>query len=137
MLLKIKRSQKSSMMGNAVFALDFRAEISDEERKLIDKYKLGRAVAYSSEAFQKNLDTAVGMRNGGVGLLKGMASFASAMLFNLKITMNDLADGQHLEMKNLNEMLSAENQIVQACNNMKAFLATAKSFDGHEETIEI
>ena len=28
MLLKIKRSQKSSMMGNALFALDFRAEVS-------------------------------------------------------------------------------------------------------------
>jgi len=47
MLLKIKRSQKSSMMGNALFALDFRAEFAREERELIDKYKLGKMIAYS------------------------------------------------------------------------------------------
>ena len=136
MLLKIKRAQKSSMMGNAVFSLDFKAEISEEERKLIDKYKLGKSVVYSSEAFQKNADTASAMGK-GVGLVKGMTSFATALLFNLKITINDLVDGRHLEMKDLEEMISAEEQIVQACNNLKAHLSTAKSFDGREVTIEI
>ncbi|MBJ7533313.1 hypothetical protein JDN40_04220 [Rhodomicrobium vannielii ATCC 17100] len=136
MLLKIKRAQKSSMMGNALFSLDFKAEISEEERKLIDKYKLGRSVVYSSEAFQKNLANA-GAIGQGVGFVKGVTSIASALLFNLKITINDLVDGRHLEMKDLDEMISAEQQIVQACNNLKAHLAAAKSFDGREVTIEI
>jgi hypothetical protein len=58
MLLKIKRAQKSTMIGNPLFALDFRAEVSAEERSLIDKYKLGKDVVYTSENFRKNAVTA-------------------------------------------------------------------------------
>lgn len=136
-LLKIKRAQKSTMMGTAVFSLDFKAEISEEERKLIDKYKLGRSVVYSSEAFQKNLANAGAISQGQVGFLKGVTSIANVLLFNLKITINELVDGRHLEMKDLDEMLSAEEQVVQACNNLKGHLSAAKSFDGREVTIEI
>src|SRR5271166_2079275 len=106
MLLKIKRAQKSSMMGSAVFSLDFKAEISEEERKLIDKYKLGKSIVYSSEAFQKNLADVQGAGKGQVGFFKGMTSLASALLFNMKISINDLVDGRHLEMKDLEEMIS-------------------------------
>jgi hypothetical protein len=65
MLLKIKRAQKSSMMGSAVFALDFRAEVSREERDLIDRYKLGKDIIYSSENFRKNAVTAATAANSG------------------------------------------------------------------------
>lgn len=137
MLLKIKRAQKSTMMGNALFSLDFKAEVSDEERKLIDKYKLGKSIVYSSEAFQKNAAAFQDAKaQGGGGFLKGMAAIASSF-FNLKISVNDLVDGRHIEMKDLDEMISAEQQIVQACNNLKAHLAAAKTFDGREDTIEI
>lgn len=137
MLLRIRRSQKSSMLGTAVFGLDFKADISKEERALIDKYKLGKTIVYSSEAFQRNATTVAASKEGHVSVLKGMTSLASALLFNLKITANDLIDGKHIEMKDLDEMLSAEDQIVQACNNLKAHLAAAKSFDGREVTVEI
>ena len=137
MLLRIRRAQKSSMMGSAVFSLDFKADVSKEERTLIDRYKLGKTIVYSSEAFQKNVSTAAAASQGQVGFLKGMTSLASALLFNLKISVNDLVDGHHIEMKDLNEMLSAEDQIVQACNNLKAHLAAAKTFDGREDTVEI
>lgn len=136
MLLKIKRAQKSSMMGSAIFTIDFAADISKEERALIDKYKLGKTIVYSSEAFQKNASTAAATGQ-SVGILKGAMSLANALLFNLKITINDLVDGKHLEMKDLEEMVSAEDQIVKACNNLKGFLAVAKSFDGRTDTIEI
>jgi len=125
------------MMGNAVFSLDFKVDVSREERTLIDRYKLGKTIVYSSEAFQKNVATAAASKDGHVSVLKGMTSLASALLFNLKISVNDLVDGHHLEMKDLGEMLSAEEQIVQACNNLKAHLAAAKSFDGREDTVEI
>ncbi len=136
MLLKIKRAQKSSMMGAAVFTLDFQAEISKEERALIDKYKLGKMIVYSSEAFQKNASTAAATGQ-GVGILKGAMSFATALLFNLKISIDDLVGGKHLEMKDLDELVSAEDQVVKACNNLKGYLSVAKSFDGRTDTIEI
>jgi hypothetical protein len=83
MLLKIRRGQKPSMMGSMIFTLDFRAEISQEERKLIEKYKLGKMIAYSSEAYQKNV--AVAKETGRqVSLLQGYTALAKAMIFNLK-----------------------------------------------------
>jgi hypothetical protein len=143
MLLKIKRSQKSSLMGKAVFGLSFRADVSKEELALIDKYKLGRTMVYSSEAFQKNAAIASTMGQGeslkeqGAGLLVGMKSLASALLFNLKVTIDDLIHGKYLEMKDLQELLSAEEQIVQACQNLKAYLEAAQGFDGREVVVEI
>ena len=143
MLLKIKRSQKSSMLGKAVFGLAFRADVSNEERALIDKYKLGGTIVYCSEAFQKNAAMASTMGQGGtlkeqgVGLLVGMKSLASAMLFNLRVTVDDLIHGKRVEMKDLQELLSAEEQIVQACNNLKAYLTAAQGFDGREVVVEI
>jgi hypothetical protein len=138
MLLKIKRAQKSSMMGSAVFALDFRAEVSREERDLIDKYKLGKDIIYSSENFRKNAVTAATATNSGdmLGIAKSLTATVST-LFNLKISTNDLINGKHVEMKDLGELLSAEEQVVTACNNLKAYLAAARTFDGREDTIEI
>ena len=139
MLLKIKRSQKSSMLGNAVFGLDFRADVSNEERSLIDKYKLGKDIIYSSENFQKNVATAVtaGASGNMLGAAKSIAAGIGARFFNLKITINDLIDGKHVEMKDLSELISAEEQVVTACNNLKAYLSTAKTFDGREVVVEI
>jgi len=139
MLLKVKRAQKSSMMGSAVFSLDFRTEVSQEERNLIEKYKLGKDIIYSSENFQKNAVTAATASASGdmIGIAKGLAANVTARLFNLKITINDLINGKHVEMKDLGELLSAEGQVVTACNNLKAYLSAAKTFDGREETVEI
>lgn len=137
MLLKIKRSQKSTMMGTAVFTLDFRAEVSKDERALIDRYKLGKMIVYSSDTFQQSLATVRAAGTGQVGFLRGAASLASAILFNLKITVNDLVNGKHVEMKDLDELISAEGQVVQACNNLKNYLEAAVSFDGRELELEI
>ena len=86
--------------------------------------------------YQRN--TAIAGETGrNVSILKGYTAIAKALLLDLKISVNDLVDGHHLEMKDLGEMLSAEEQIVQACNNLKAHLAAAKTFDGREDTVEI
>ena len=53
------------MLGKAVFGLAFRADVSNEERALIDKYKLGGTIVYCSEAFQKNAAMASTMGQGG------------------------------------------------------------------------
>ncbi len=47
MKLILKRSQKSSMMGKAVFILEASASLSPEELEWVKKYKLGSAVLYS------------------------------------------------------------------------------------------
>ena len=60
MQLKLSRSQKSSGMlsKSVVFCLDARADLTQEERHLIDKYKLGSQVIYNSAASAKHLANA-------------------------------------------------------------------------------
>jgi hypothetical protein len=138
MKLKVTRNQKSSMTGKTVFSLDFRAEVSPEEKELISKYRLGKEVVYSSEDFQKSMsEAASAITSGPLGFVKGATSIAGAHLFKLKLTVNDLVSGSHVEMKDLNELLSAELQIVDACQTLKQWLAAAVTFDGTEDIYDI
>lgn len=47
MKLIIKRSQDTGFMGGTSFILEARAELSSEEKALIDKYKAHKEVLYS------------------------------------------------------------------------------------------
>ena len=48
MKLLFRRDQRSGLMGKVVFSLDVRADLSDEERESIRRYKLGDTELYSS-----------------------------------------------------------------------------------------
>ena len=146
MHLKLRRSQRSGgMMGNKVlFALDARADLSTEERSLVDKYGLGKIVVYDSDARKKSNEAvqehAAAAQSGGAGralwrTARGLASLAAAAL-TLRVTVGSLINGEHVECKDLDELLGAEAAITEACKNLKAYLETALTFDGREEVIE-
>ena len=139
MQLKISRSQKASGMlsKSVVFCLDARVDLSQEERHLIDKYKIGAQVIYNSAASAKHLANAgAALAGPGVGtLLKGTVSLAMSKL-SLNITIDSLAKGHHIECKDLDEVLGAEEAIMQGCRLMKAYLDTAATFDGREVVID-
>jgi hypothetical protein len=150
MQLKVKRSQRSGgMMGNKmVFALDARAELTPDEKTLVQKYGLGRAVVYDSEARKKHAESAVGhfdeatanAKYGGLGRsiwknARGIAS-AAMMALSLRVTVDALVAGQHIECKDLDELLGAEAAMLDACKSLKAYLETALTFDGREEVVE-
>ena len=65
-----------------------------------------------------------------------MLSAAMAGL-SLKVTIDSLSNGQHIECKDLDELLGAEGAIREACSNVKAYLGMAQMFDGREEVIAI
>jgi hypothetical protein len=44
--------------------------------------------------------------------------------------------GQHIECKDLDELLGAEEAIREACKALKVYLTVAESFDGREEVVE-
>ena len=148
MHLKLRRSQRSGGLlgGKVIFALDARADLSAEERSLVSKYALGKLVVYDSEARKKHADAAsdhfdtsqsmqVGVGKQVWGLTRGIVSAAIAAL-TLRITVDSLAQGQHIECKDLDELLGAEAAIREACTNLKAYLVTALTFDGREEVVE-
>lgn len=139
MQLKVKRSQRQGgVMGNKLlFCLDARVEFNGEERANISKYKLGSMCIYNSEAAKKHVVAAAGhMATGSVvGSLKAIGSYAMAAI-NLNITIDDLERGKHVECKDMDELLGAEDAVITACENLKTYLNTAATFDGREVLID-
>lgn len=121
MKLKVKRSQKSGMMGGITFVLEVRAELEEIEKANIKKYKLGTTMLY-----ERNKITDPG--SGAIG-------FASRMAYkmtNITITVNDLETGKKVECKDILEMLAVEEQVKDAARTFKAVLNAASTFDGEE-----
>lgn len=154
MHLKVKRSQRAGgMMGNKViFVLDARAEPTTEEAELIKKYGLGKMNVYDSEARKKHQANASGYFDAAAsgpvfnasgksiaGSLwsnaRGLASSAM-MALSLSVTVDGLIAGQHIECKDLDELLGAELAMQEACKNTKNYLNVASTFDGREEVLE-
>ncbi len=139
MKLLIRRNQKSGMISSKVtFTLDARLETTPEEAALIKKYGLGKLTIYSSETAQKHLGAAAtNLATGNVlGLAKGAIRVGLAAL-SLRCTIDSLTSGQHIECKDMEELLAAEVAIIEACNNAKLFLEVSKTFDGRETIVEI
>lgn len=140
MKLLLRRAQRSAglMGGKVLFTLDARLAVTDEEAALIKKYGLGKLTIYSSETAQKHLGAAhANLGDGGVlGFAKGAVRIGLAAL-SLRCTIDSLTAGQHIECKEMEELLAAESAILEACNNAKAFLEVSKTFDGREQVIEI
>ena len=121
MQLKIQRSQRvGGVLGNTVFfCLDVRADYSPEEQSNVRKYKLGSQVIYNSKAAQKHLDNVGAQmdrtrsdRGGEVaaGLARGVFSLAMAKM-SLNISIASLGRGHHIECKDLDELLEAEDAV--------------------------
>ena len=132
MQLTITRSQKKAGMisKEIVFMLTVKSELSEEEKFAVQEYNLGKTVIYNSENSRKHLDNA-----GGGGLLKAATSLAMSKM-SLNISISSLMQGQTVECKSLDEVLSAEDAIREACENMKQYIQVAANFNGSTETIE-
>ena len=151
MLLSLRRAQRSGGMmgGKIIFTLNARAELTEEEYALVKRYALGKLVVYDSEARKKHSESAYGhfsnapgfssdLAAAGRGLWRNARGLASAamMALSLRVTIESLITGQHIECKDMDELLGAESAIVDACKNIKAYLDTALTFDGREEVLE-
>ena len=145
MQLKIQRSQRAGGItgGTVFFCLDVRADYSPEEQSNIQKYRLGSQVIYNSQAARKHLekmgghldrvdDPRVGQKL--IGLGRGMASLAMAKM-SLNISIASLGRGHHIECKDLEELMEAEDTIRTACKGMTRYLEIAATFDGSETVI--
>jgi hypothetical protein len=152
MKLLLRRSQRNAglMGGKVVFALDARVDLSPDERALVQKYALGKLSVYDSEARKKHTDAAyghfddatttpgLGASSAGRSLWSNARGLASAamMALSLRVTVDSLVAGQHIECKDLDELLGAEAAIRDACQNVKVYLEAAVTFDGREEVVE-
>jgi hypothetical protein len=140
MQLKLQRSQRTGgVIGTTViFCLDARADYSPAEAGNISKYRLGGEIVYNSQAAKRHLENmgrhldrvdSDSMKDKASGLVRGVASLALAKL-NLNISIASLGRGHHIECKDLPELLDAEQTLMDACRNLKQFLAAAATFNG-------
>jgi hypothetical protein len=137
MQLKIKRSQKSTMlMGKAIFCLDVRAEYSESEWGDITRYNLHKEPVYSSAAARRRFEASEAARDGTMA--GGLDAFGHALLgaMNLNITVESLGRGHHIECKSLEEMVACENALIESCKSVREFLDIAATFDGREMVID-
>ena len=127
MKLLLRRDQQTSgiVRSTVTFSLTVRADLSDQERKNIQKYKLGESILYSRGE----------LADKGSGLL-GLASRVAFKMMNISVSVNDLANGKQVQCKDIMEMLAVEEQIKEAAANFKLVLEAAAHFGG-EEVIEL
>jgi len=137
--LKLTRSQREGgvVSKSVIFSLDARIQLTPEEQANVNRYKLGSQVIYNSEASKRHLAKSEAAQSAGTagGIAKSFVSLAMAAL-NLNITINGLQRGQHIECKSLDELLGAEEALMEACQNLRAYLDTAASFDGREVLVD-
>ena len=145
--LKLRRSQRLTIFGNPVFAMNARAEIPPEASTLVVKYSLGKMIVYDSTSRRRHQESAYAHftegsaeanRSIGRALWKNARGIASAamMALSLRVTVNSLIRGQYVECKSLSELLSAEQAFIDACQSLRAYIETAVTFDGREELLE-
>jgi hypothetical protein len=126
MKLLLRRDQRQSTFGKVIFVLQMRAQLSDEERGYIAKYRFGSEMLYVRDE-KPNVDP---------NTIKGLGKLLIAHALNVSVSVNDLVNGKTIECKNILEMLSAEEQIREAARNFNSVLETAAHFGG-EEVIDL
>jgi hypothetical protein len=109
MQLKLRRSQRSAgMLGRSVmFMLDARLELTEEEAANVKKYGLGDEVIYNSAASQKHAEAAAeAVARDSVGSFLNVLAQAAMHRLSLNITIDGLVRAQHVECKDLAELIA-------------------------------
>ena len=110
----------------AVFSLEARVDITEEEIAHIKKYKMGQEVLYAKERITGSSEAKLS------SIARNLASAATA----LTVRIDDLVRGTKVECKDILEMMAVEEQIKSACQTFKDILASMAHFDG-EEVIDL
>lgn len=120
MKLILLRDQKSGFTGSTTFSITVQAEITEEEREHIARYKMGKTLLYTN------------MEDRGSGVLGAV----SRKMIGTEITIDDLVKGKTVEYKDILEMIAFEKQVIVASEVFKEILDAMATFGG-EDVIEI
>jgi hypothetical protein len=114
MQLLVRRNQrKGGLLGwTTIFESIIRSEYTEEERAHINRHDLGGDILYDSVA------------HGHLSL-------------RATITVASLQRGHTIECKDLNELVEAENTIVEACKGLRQYLENSTAFDGKETVVNL
>jgi hypothetical protein len=153
MVLKMKRSTKDGLLGRVTYMIDARLDASTAIRATIAKHRLGRRVIYESAARLKHHEHAqdhladsydnTSIFAPGRDQIKGFAKTfwqlgragvsATRAALSLRITVDKLLSGVHVECKSIDELQEAETALLAAKSNLEAYIEKLGTFDGREE----
>jgi hypothetical protein len=111
MKLVLKREQDKGLLGGISFVLTARVDLTSDEQDLVKKYKVHKESLLS----------------------KTISILGREISYDLKI--GDLIEGQRFKCKDVTEILKTEENVKEACQNLKTYLEVMRSFGG-EEVIE-
>ena len=111
MNLVMTKNQSKGMMGAVSFELTASVRLTDDEKKLIQHYKLENEIL-----FQKKMVNIWGQ--------------PTDRLLDVKV--KDLITGQTYKCKSLDEVISYSEGLKNACGTLKSYLVIAKDFGGEE-----
>jgi hypothetical protein len=142
-------------MGANIYMLDARIDASNEVRALIQEHGFGSRLIYESSARQKHAARAQAHLAGSgndtsllaapstqaKGVVKtfwklGRAAVsATRAALSLRVTVDSLLAGVHVECKDMDELLEAENAFREAKQNLEGYINSVRTFDGSEEIV--
>jgi hypothetical protein len=122
-LVKRKSQVDKGIFSKTVhFILAVRAELTDEEKLAVKRYKLGSEVLYDK----------LKVPDPGYSLL-GIAARIALKAINLTITVDDLiGKGKEIKCDDILEIISAEAQVMEAFELFKRILDTCRGFEGEQ-----
>ena len=144
-----------------MYMIDARLELSPDESELFQKLNLHDIIVYdgvhrtawedSAQAhFEKaeeadahtswfETDLSKIAETFGTTLWHGLAGSAHSVVsrFHLRITLASLIDGHHIESEDLNQILTAEKDIILASEYLASHFAISLTFDGREDLREL
>ena len=132
MKLKLRRSQQSGLTGTVKFSLHAIVDLNTDEETALKKYKFGKSIVYESPkgAAATEMFRATG------GSFKSSIATIAAKAMNQLLSVNDLVHGKEITCKDINEMIAAEEQVIDGCNGLARILYVCQNFEG-EEIIDI
>ena len=115
MQLLLTKGQSKGLLGNVKFEVKAQVQLTDEERELIRHYNLQNEVLLS-----RKLNNIWGQPTDE----------------DVKVTVSNLLNGETYKCKDLGEVITYSDNLVNACETLKAYLAVANDFGG-QTVIEI
>ena len=115
MQLLLTKSQSKGLLGSVKFEVKAQVQLTDEEQELIRHYNLQGEILVS-----KKLINIWGQPTGE----------------DVSVTVSNLLNGEVYKCKDLGEVIAYSDNLVNACETLRAYLEVARDFGG-QVVIEI
>jgi hypothetical protein len=125
MKLVLRREQRPNLLGQIVFSLDVRGDLSGDEQDAIRTYSLGDRLLYEKY-------TLIAKGWGVIGWITAVLVRVAHYAVNTTIKGRDLIEGKRVQCSSIAEMVVVETIIKEEAATFGMLLKAAMTFRGEE-----